>query len=92
MIWLPERIAAFVVIILILRSWWHSQAWLPTAMAFVLNGAGRIVQGFALVLHLCALYLRRVMDTMDLLVRGLARPTHDRMADSNQSSRARPTT
>lgn len=54
MVWLAERIAALVVIILILRSWWHSQAWLPTAVVFVLNGAGRIVQGFALVLHLCA--------------------------------------
>ena len=51
--WLAERIAALVVIILILRSWWHSQAWLQTAGGFVLNGAGRIFQGFALVLHLC---------------------------------------
>ena len=51
---LAERIAALVVFILILRSWWHSQAWLQTAVVLVLHGAGRIFHGLALVLHLCA--------------------------------------
>ena len=90
MIWLAERIAALVVIILILRSWWHSQAWLQTAVVFVLNGAGRIFSG------LCtgAPFMHRFIhaDRMDLLVLGLARPTNDRMAGSNQSSRVPPAT
>jgi hypothetical protein len=60
MIWLAERIVALVVIIIgsqilfgLLRSWWHSQAWLRTAEVFLLNGMWRILASIILLVALC---------------------------------------
>jgi hypothetical protein len=51
MIWLAERVAALVVIVIgsqILRGWWQSQAWLRAAVVAVLNGEWHILCVLAL--------------------------------------------
>ena len=68
MIWLAERIAALVVIIIgtqilfrLLRSWWHSPAWLRTSVVFVLNGAWHIWTALALFFALLTTDLERAV-------------------------------
>jgi hypothetical protein len=59
MIWLAERFAALVAIIIgsqillgVLRNWWQSHAWLRTAMVFVLNAGWQILAALALLVFL----------------------------------------
>ena len=73
MIWLAERIAALVVIIIgrrivfnLVQGWWHSQDWLRAAVVAVLNGAWHILCALALFFALLT------PDRMDCPALGLA--------------------
>ena len=59
-IWLAQRAVALVIIIIgsqilfgLLRSWWHSKAWLRTAAVFLLSGMWRIFAAVTLLVALC---------------------------------------
>ena len=60
MIWLAQRAVALIIIIIgsqvlfgLLRSWWHSKAWLRTAAVFLLSGMWRIFAAVTLLVALC---------------------------------------
>jgi hypothetical protein len=89
MIWLAERIAALVVIIIgsqilfhLFRDWWHSQAWLRATVVFVLNGAWHILTALALFFAL-------LNDRMDCLTLGLAKTAHGPIAVGRRERKKR---
>lgn len=107
MIWLAEGTVALAVIIIgsqillgLVRSWWHSKAWLRTAVVFLLSGMWRILAALTLLVALCtpigwiALFLdwrKRYGPIARSLNRPLGLPQPNRVDDvANQFVMGRP--